>query len=76
MISLSWWSVQDPGDPINIYKQIMTEYARRLIDDRKSDDLLSRALKLNIVQMQSLEPELMYDGLEAYVCDLFDKVEQ
>lgn len=64
------------GYPINIYKQIMVEYARRLIDDRKSDDLLSRALKLNIVQMQSLEPELMYDGLEAYVCDLFDKVEQ
>lgn len=63
------------GYPINVYKQIMVEYARRLIDNRKSDDLLSRALKLNIVQMQSLEPELMYDGLEAYVSDLFDKVE-
>ena len=64
------------GYPINIYKHIMAEYARRLVNNRKSDNLLSRALKLNIVQMQSLEPELMYDGLEAYVCDLFDKVEQ
>lgn len=63
------------GYPINIYKRIMVEYAKRLNDNRKSEDLLSRALKLNIVQMQSLEPELMYDGLEAYVSDLFDKVE-
>ena len=63
------------GYPIRLYKQIMTEYGKRLIDGRKPDNLLSRVLKLNIIQMQSLEPELMYDGIESYVCDLFDRVE-
>lgn len=62
------------GYPIKIYKQIMTEYGKRLMDGRKPENLLSRALKLNIVQMQSLEPELMYDGIESYVYDLFEKV--
>ncbi len=64
------------GYPIRIYKQIMAEYSKRLKKNQKPDGLLSRALKLNIVQMQSMEPELMYDGLEVYVSDIFDRVEK
>lgn len=63
------------GYPIKLYKQIMAEYGKRLLDGRKPDNLLSRVLKLNIIQMQSLEPELTYDGIESYVCELFDRVE-
>jgi hypothetical protein len=62
------------GYPVKLYRCIMTEYARRIVSGCRSDGLLSRALKLNIVQMQSLEPELMFDGLDSYVSELFDRV--
>ncbi|AMK13453.1 hypothetical protein AUP07_0397 [methanogenic archaeon mixed culture ISO4-G1] len=63
------------GYPIEIYRAIMLEYHNRLMDGRKPGNLLSRALALNLVRMETLEPELNSEGLDTYVLHLFDEVE-
>ena len=62
------------GYPIVVYKEIMRQYAERISKYGPSDDLLSKVLKLNIVYMQSMEPELIPGGVNKYVHDLFNEV--
>ena len=62
------------GYPIAIYKEIMAQYAEVVKNRHSADDLLSKILKLNIVHMQSIEPELMPGGISNYVSGLFSEV--
>ena len=64
------------GYPVSLYKSIMNEYHNRLTDGRKPGNLLSRVLALNIVRMESVEPELTGNGVDSYVVSLFDEVDK
>lgn len=62
------------GYPISVYKEILKQYAIAVRDKPSTEDLLSKVLKLNIVRMQSIEPELMPGGISDYVGELFSEV--
>ena len=62
------------GYPLAVYKEIMEQYAIVVRNRRSTDDLLNKVLKLNIVRMQSIEPELMPGGISDYVHGLFEEV--
>lgn len=62
------------GYPLAVYKEIMRQYAERVSTGNFVEDTLSKVLKLNIVYMQSIEPELVPGGVQAYVRGLFIEV--
>lgn len=63
------------GYPLAVYKEIMKQYSIAVENRRSTDNLLSKVLKLNIVRMQSIEPELMPGGISNYVQGLFSEVD-
>ena len=62
------------GYSIPVDKEILVQYSALTRVGIGSDRLLSKVLKLNIVYMQTIEPELIPSGIEGYVRGLFEKV--
>ena len=62
------------GYPTAVYNEVLRRYADELKRGTTVKSLLSKVLHLNIVRMESVEPELVVGGVQSYVSGLFEEV--
>lgn len=61
------------GYYIDLYRELMLQYSKH---EDKSRELFRRVLKLNTAQLITTSPELVKGGIESYVSNLFNAMEE